>query len=199
MSYHSGNELIDPYFLFEKVHLHPGMHVADFGCGRTGHIIFPAASVLGDNSIIYAVDILKDVLESIVKRAKMDGLLNIHPVWGDMERRGGVAIPARSLDVVFLVNALGHAGDRHAVLEDAEAGKVVEARRQGIELPTPAIPTGFHDMDRLFAGGMWPGEVIVIAARPSVGKTTFAINIARKVACKPPEKKPVPVAIFSLE
>ncbi|MBI3832023.1 MAG: replicative DNA helicase [Planctomycetes bacterium] len=81
----------------------------------------------------------------------------------------------------------------------ADAHKTVEARRQGLEIPSPAIATGFHDLDRMFAGGMWPGEVVIIAARPSVGKTTLAINIARKVACRPPEKKPVGVAIFSME
>ncbi|MCW8131703.1 MAG: replicative DNA helicase [Planctomycetota bacterium] len=80
-----------------------------------------------------------------------------------------------------------------------EADTTYQARKEGREIPSPAIATGFHDLDRMFAGGMWPGEVIIIAARPSVGKTTLAINIARKVACRPREKHPVGVAIFSME
>jgi replicative DNA helicase len=56
------------------------------------------------------------------------------------------------------------------------------------------IGSGFADLDRLTAG-FQPGELIVIAARPSMGKTAFTLNIATHVGIQ--EK--VPVAFFSLE
>jgi replicative DNA helicase len=56
------------------------------------------------------------------------------------------------------------------------------------------LATGFKDLDRLTAG-LQPSDLILIAARPSMGKTAFVLNIARNVAVK--EKKPV--AFFSLE
>jgi replicative DNA helicase len=56
------------------------------------------------------------------------------------------------------------------------------------------LPTGFKDLDRLTAG-LQPSDLILIAARPSMGKTAFVLNIAQHVAVK--EKKPV--AFFSLE
>ncbi len=56
------------------------------------------------------------------------------------------------------------------------------------------LPTGFRDLDRLTAG-LQPSDLILIAARPSMGKTAFTLNIAQHVAVK--EKKPV--AFFSLE
>lgn len=56
------------------------------------------------------------------------------------------------------------------------------------------IPTGFADFD-MMTGGMQNGEVIVIAARPSMGKTSLAINIAENVALN----QKLPVGIFSLE
>jgi replicative DNA helicase len=56
------------------------------------------------------------------------------------------------------------------------------------------IPTGFKDLDRLTAG-LQPSDLIVVAARPSMGKTSFALNVALHVAL---EAK-IPVAIFSLE
>ena len=56
------------------------------------------------------------------------------------------------------------------------------------------IPTGFVDLDYRTAG-MQPSYLILIAARPSMGKTAFALNIAEHVAFK----KDVCVAIFSLE
>ncbi|MCY0878142.1 MAG: replicative DNA helicase [Firmicutes bacterium] len=56
------------------------------------------------------------------------------------------------------------------------------------------VPTGFHDLDRLTAG-LQPSDLIIVAARPSMGKTMLCLNLARHVAVH--EK--VPVAIFSLE
>ena len=120
MVYHSGNQLIDPYLIFEKVHLSPGMHVADLGCGKTGQIIFPAAKMLGERSLLYAVDIVKDVLEIINKRAKIENFVNVHTIWSDVERIGKTAIPQNSLDVVFLVNTLHQSENRHAILEEAK-------------------------------------------------------------------------------
>lgn len=55
-------------------------------------------------------------------------------------------------------------------------------------------PTGFTDLDKLTAG-LQKSDLIILAARPGVGKTTFALDIARHVAVK--EKKSV--GIFSLE
>lgn len=56
------------------------------------------------------------------------------------------------------------------------------------------IPTGFMDLDRMTAG-FQRNDLIIVAARPSVGKTAFALNIAQNVAVKAREN----VAIFSLE
>ena len=56
------------------------------------------------------------------------------------------------------------------------------------------IPTGFADLDKL-TGGLQPGSLNIIAARPSMGKTAFALNIAQYAALH----KEVPVLIFSLE
>ena len=50
--YHSGNQMVDPYILFEKAHIQSGMHVADFGCGQTGHMVFPCAKQLGSKGIM---------------------------------------------------------------------------------------------------------------------------------------------------
>jgi replicative DNA helicase len=54
--------------------------------------------------------------------------------------------------------------------------------------------TGFTDLDRK-TSGMQPGDLIIIAGRPSMGKTAFAINIAENVAMD----SKLPVAIFSME
>lgn len=56
------------------------------------------------------------------------------------------------------------------------------------------IPTGFRDLDKITAG-FQRNDLIIVAARPSVGKTAFALNVAQNVATKTEEN----VAIFSLE
>lgn len=56
------------------------------------------------------------------------------------------------------------------------------------------IPTGFRDLDRITAG-FQRNDLIIVAARPSVGKTAFALNVAQSVAIQAREN----VAIFSLE
>ncbi len=58
------------------------------------------------------------------------------------------------------------------------------------------VPSGFSSLDRVTYG--WQNsDLIIIAARPSVGKTALALNLARNAALHP--TKPTPVAVFSLE
>ena len=56
------------------------------------------------------------------------------------------------------------------------------------------IPTGFVDLDRM-TSGLQPGELVIVAGRPSMGKTAFALNIAENVALD----SGLPVAVFSME
>jgi replicative DNA helicase len=64
-------------------------------------------------------------------------------------------------------------------------------QRQGM---LTGIPTGFNDLDKM-TSGLHGGEMIVIAARPSMGKTSLAMNIAEHVAID----TKLPVGVFSLE
>jgi len=59
---------------------------------------------------------------------------------------------------------------------------------------TSGIPTGFIEVDRL-TGGLQPGDLIILAGRPSMGKTALGLTVAHHVAVK----KRLPVAVFSLE
>src|SRR5262249_7015983 len=58
----------------------------------------------------------------------------------------------------------------------------------------PGVPTGFRDLDTRL-GGLHPADLIIIAGRPSVGKSSFAMNIVHNVATK----FGAAVAVFSLE
>jgi replicative DNA helicase len=71
--------------------------------------------------------------------------------------------------------------------------KAIEQLYERKELVT-GVPTGFVDLDRLTAG-LQPADLVIIAGRPSMGKTAFALNIAEYSAMH----AQVGVAVFSLE
>jgi replicative DNA helicase len=62
------------------------------------------------------------------------------------------------------------------------------------KMPVVGVPSGFSDLDRL-TGGFRPGQFIIIAARPAMGKTSLALNIATHAAVDMGKK----VAIFTME
>jgi len=60
--------------------------------------------------------------------------------------------------------------------------------------PLTGVPTGYHDLDDM-TSGLQSSDLIIVAGRPSMGKTTFAMNIAEHVVMK----SKLPVLIFSME
>lgn len=114
-----GNELIDALKLFEQGNIKQGFKVADLGCGSSGHFVFPAAHLVGAEGLVYAVDILKPVLDSVERRARFEGLNNVVTVWGNLERAGGVKIENKSVDMALLVNTLFQIKDKQAVIKEA--------------------------------------------------------------------------------
>jgi replicative DNA helicase len=76
------------------------------------------------------------------------------------------------------------AGEDYVGLSDSieDAIREIEfAQKRGGELT--GIPTGFLDLDAL-THGLHPGQLVIVAARPAVGKSTFALDIARTAAIK---------------
>ena len=129
------------------------------------------------------------------------------------------ALRRRLIAAGGLISRLGFAEDREMedVLDEAER-LVFDIAQRGNDRPfrhireivpeafqhiekaflrkdqTIGTPSGFVDFDHL-GGGLQPGSLIVVAARPAMGKTAFALNMAQHAAIK--EKKSV--LIFSLE
>ncbi len=83
----------------------------------------------------------------------------------------------------LVLNVLGQFEDRAQLMQEQPGGEFLLG-----------TSTGFRDLDRVLSG-LQPSELIILAARPSVGKTSLAINIAEHVAIRSNK----PVAIFSLE
>lgn len=73
--------------------------------------------------------------------------------------------------------------------------KSIEKLYERKELVT-GVPSGYHDLDRMTAG-LQPSDLIIVAGRPSMGKTAFALNIVEYATTH--ADNPVPAVIFSLE
>ena len=71
--------------------------------------------------------------------------------------------------------------------------RVNELHENGAEDVT-GVSTGFYDLDRM-TSGLQPGDLVILAARPSMGKTAFALNIGEHVAVN----EGLPVIVFSME
>lgn len=101
----SGSALLNARAILAAAAVSPGMHVADFGVGRTGHLIFPAAQMVGEDGQVYGVDILSDALRMLEGRRRQYLVHNLDLVHGDIEA-GDLDIPEQSLDRIFLVHTL---------------------------------------------------------------------------------------------
>lgn len=114
-----GSKLIDPNFVLQKVGVREKMQTADLGCGAVGHFVFPLARLVGKDGKVYAVDIQKNILENIEKRADLENFQNVICVWTDLERYGAAKIESGSLDIVFLINILFQNKDRVTIMKEA--------------------------------------------------------------------------------
>jgi replicative DNA helicase len=83
---------------------------------------------------------------------------------------------------------------KEPVWKALERLEAVQQRVQAGQSPITGVPTGFQTLDKSTLG-LQPGQLVVLAARPSVGKTAFALNCATHAAAKAGRK----VAFFSLE
>jgi replicative DNA helicase len=90
---------------------------------------------------------------------------------------------------IFDIAQLGITGQTYTLEQAlAEAYDRIDTRHQGDAMSISGLSTGFVDLDEKTAG-LQNSELILVAARPSVGKTAFALNLARHVAVE--EKQPL--------
>ncbi len=138
----SGTELINPFKLLERVGISQGWHVADLGCGSTGHFVIPAAQLVGADGKVYAVDIRRDVLEHLEKTIKQEQLFNIQTVWSDIDVYGAAKIPDQSLDLCLLINNLFLSQNKPAMIREMARLTKPGGRIVIVEWKAEATPIG---------------------------------------------------------
>ncbi|HQX07740.1 MAG TPA: replicative DNA helicase, partial [Zoogloea sp.] len=99
---------------------------------------------------------------------------------------------------IFQIAEAGNRNNNGFVAIQPLLGEVVERMETLLardnQSDITGVATGFADLDRM-TSGLQPGDMVVVAGRPSMGKTAFALNIAEHVGVE----LRLPVAIFSLE
>jgi len=118
-------KFINPPAVVDLLDLEAGIVVADFGCG-SGYFSLPIAKKIGENGVVYALDILPHSLETVESQAKTAGITNIITKRVNLEKQGGSKLPDESCDWVIMKDMLFQNKDKGVIL--AEAGRVLKEK-----------------------------------------------------------------------
>jgi ubiquinone/menaquinone biosynthesis C-methylase UbiE len=110
---------LDPKAILGKVGVTEGQHVVDLGCGG-GYFVLAAARIVGDNGVVYGVDVLPSALSAVSSRARLYGLYNVRTVWSNAEVHGGAhTIKDHSVDVVLMIQLLSQSKKHADIFKEA--------------------------------------------------------------------------------
>jgi ubiquinone/menaquinone biosynthesis C-methylase UbiE len=114
----AGRALINSRDLLESMGILRGQTVADFGCGATGHLAFPASWMVGEDGQVYAIDVNKATLAQMAGHAPYARAFNVTPTWGDVELLGGSGLEDDSIDHAVCMNNLWCMNDYETMLSE---------------------------------------------------------------------------------
>ena len=109
---------LNPENVIKAAGIEHGMSVADFGAGA-GFYTIPLAHTVGPGGTVYALEIQKSALEVIKSKAKGARLLNIHPIWADLDSPGGSHVADEGVNAVFISNILFQTDHKKEMLREA--------------------------------------------------------------------------------
>lgn len=159
--------------------------------GGAGYLYELQAPIVETQSTEWYADILR---EKSVRRQLVDASAQIRSAAADENIPTQEALNT-SQELLFKIAASDtHRGLVHIRPSLMENIEIMEALHNN-EGERPGLSTGFSDFD-LITSGLQPGQLIILAARPGKGKTTFALNMATHIA---QQKDVKPVVFFSLE
>ena len=132
----------EPERIVQYFDLKKGDSVADFGAGH-GYFVIPIARKVGGDGKVYAIDVQKSVLEVIRTKARLEHLLNVEPIWADLELPQGSKLKTGTIDLVLISSSLFQQENKPAVI--AESYRILsQTGRLAIiewdESPTPLGP-----------------------------------------------------------
>ena len=183
ISLYERNSHIDLVLLRDELKTHNKLEAV----GGVEYLVKVAEAVPSAASAEYYADIVKNksLLRELILAAS-DILTDAYDEAGDVEEKLDMAeqkifaaTETKSTSVAVPLKGLLH-----------EAFENIEARKGGIT----GLPTGFYELDGMLCG-LQKGEMTIVAARPSMGKTSLVMNMAEHIGAD----NNIPVVIFSLE
>lgn len=110
---------LNPQKIINKLSIRKGMRVAHFGCG-TGFFTFPIAEKVGENGIVYALDVLGSKIDLINSQARSANFSNITAKKVNLEEKEGSKLESDSVDWVILVNILFQNINKSKIIREAK-------------------------------------------------------------------------------
>ena len=120
----AGSAVLNPVAILTAARVLPGMHIADLQVDRNGHLVFPAAQMVGLEGKVYGVHLVNDVLNMLEGRRRQYLVHNLELVQGDIQA-GDLDIPEASLDRVFMLHTLATVSDHAQIV--AEIRRLLKA------------------------------------------------------------------------
>lgn len=94
-----------PSICLSQFNIEPGMRVADLGCGM-GTYTFEISERVGATGKVFAIDVQKNIVDSLAVECKQRGLINTSVLWDDMDDANGIAMQTESMDRIVIANTL---------------------------------------------------------------------------------------------
>jgi ubiquinone/menaquinone biosynthesis C-methylase UbiE len=117
MSLSITGKFVDPAVLATHFHVLEGDVIADFGAG-SGNFLKLLSTAAGPSGRVYALEIQKALVEKIGILIREEHLMNVQPIWCDLEVEGGTKLQSEIVDVGILMNTLFQFENKEAALKE---------------------------------------------------------------------------------
>ncbi len=142
-------KFLDPERVLFAASLGAGQVVADLGTG-SGFYTLAAGKIVGDQGLVYTVDILETALDHIAAEARLKGLRNLKLFRADLEQTGScLSIPTGSVDLVILANVLHQIKNQDFLFTEAYRMLKTGGKLLAIDWNDQPSPIGPRPADRI--------------------------------------------------
>jgi len=128
MTFGLSGRFADPSAMVTHFHLREGDAVGDFGAG-TGNFMKYLSTAVGGAGKVYAFEIQKGLVDKIGIRAREERLMNVQPMWCDLEAEGGTKLADGILNIGILTNTLFQLEQKETALKE-----IARVMRKGAKL-----------------------------------------------------------------